>query len=479
MKHRYFIIFSTLVLAPSAPAHATDSQWLDINKMVVAQNDIAAASGVGVAAAQDAPMGQSATGSPNLLPTAPTEDNSDDSLFGTPGGGYFHPFLSLKGEYTDNLFNVKDDTKSNFLTTLTPGIWLAAPQLKEVPIAIISHNTSAGGLQMDLPEYKGFDRYNAYLLGSTDLKFYSEDSDLNDNAIRLEGLFKYNLRSGLSFRAVDRFSRDQDRFDAGNAYAIDKLREYNSNLALGDVKWDFSEKFQAKVGYSNFWVDYKDDIVEFLNRSDNTFFAYGYYKYSVKTALFLQYQYIDVSYDTASLRDNSQDFIFAGINWKSSEKTTLTFKAGYQDRSFKNDIIDATGQSLTDSSNSGLALEMDLQYQIREKSKLTFTVNRKIDESDSYTAFSKEVLGATLRYQQKFTDKIEGFCDLSYERDDYNQVIGSDRKDDRYVFRPSLRYTFRDWLMLELAYQYDTRSSSETLYDYDTNTISLSFNTAL
>jgi len=463
MKHQYHVILATLLLTCPLSAHAGDSIATPASSSV-----------------QDIPMGQGPEKSPDLLPENTRKNDMDESLFGLPGGGYVHPFLSLGTEYTDNLFNVNDNKTSNFLTTITPGIWLSAPQLKEVPIAIMANNTSAGGLQMALPDYKGFDRFNTYLLGSTDFKYYSDDSDRNDHGARLEGLFKYNLRGGLSFRVVDSYTRDQDRFDAASVNATDKLRQYNSNIALSDIDWKFSEKLQAKIEYSNFLLNYNDDSVNFLDRTDNTGSLYGFYNYSVKTALYMQYQYMDVSYDNSALRDNTQNYIYGGINWKYSNKIAVNLKAGYQKRDFKNDAADESINAITDSNNSGLALELLLQYQIREKTKVSLTLNHKIDESDSFTALSKEVSGSTFRYQQQFTERISGICDFAYEHADYNQTLTSyDRTDDRYIFKPAIQYVFRDWLMLELAYQFDTRDSADNIYDYDTNTVSLSFNTAL
>jgi hypothetical protein len=464
MKHRYHVILATLLFTCPLSTHAGDST---------------ATPAPAPGSVQDIPMGQGPEKSPNLLPENTRKNDVDEGLFGLPGGGYVHPFLSLGTEYTDNLFNVNENKISNFLTTITPGIWLAAPQLKEVPIAIIANNTSAGGLQMAMPDYKGFDRFNTYLLGSTDFKYYSEDSDLNDNGARLEGLFKYNLRGGLSFRVVDSFTRGQDRFDAANVNATDKLRQYNSNIALSDIDWKFSEKLQAKIEYSNFLLNYNDDSVDFLDRTDNTGSLYGIYNYSVKTALYMQYQYMDVSYDNSVLRDNTQNYIYGGINWKYSNKIAVNLKAGYQQRDFKNDAVNES-QAITDSNNGGLALELLLQYQIREKTKVSLTLNHKIDESDSYAAFSKEILGSTFRYQQQFTERINGICDFAYEHAGYNQTLAYyDRTDDRYIFKPAVQYVFRDWLMIELAYQYDTRDSAENIYNYDTNTVTLSFNTAL
>jgi polysaccharide biosynthesis protein VpsM len=426
--------------------------------------------------APDMPMGQG-TDNTSLLPEDDFANASDNDLFGTPGGGYFHPFISIGGEYTDNLFNVDSDHKSNFLTTISPGLWLSLPRRKEVPLHIAPNNTSAGGLQMDLPEYEAFDRINAYLLGGLNYKMYSENSDLNDYDAIVEGLFKYNLRGGLSFELIDRFTRSQDRFDIGNATA-EELRQFHSNIAMANIDWLFTEKLRAKLEYSNFFLNYNDEIDEFLNRDDNAISLYGFYSYSVKTSLFLQYQFIDVSYDTAELKDNEQNYIYGGINWVSSAKTSFRFKAGYQYKEYKNTTVNDAVEASDNLDNNAFALELAFQYKITDKTGITFTASHKLEESDSFNALDKAVIAGALRYEQEFTERLQGIIDLRYENADYGQIT-DEREDNRYVARPALQYVFREWLMAELAYQYDTRDSSDSFYDYDTNTISFSLNSAL
>lgn len=472
MKIPISIFCASLLL----PANITTAQELKVHDIdIVSQNSTLLASASSI---QDMPMGQGASGdTPSLLPEDDSGNASDDDLFGTVGGGYVHPFLGLSGEYTDNLFNVDHDTKSNFLTTISPGLWLSLPRRKEVPLHIAPNNTSAGGLQAALPEYEGFDRINAYLLGALNFKIYSEDSDLNDYDGVLEGLFKYNLRNGLSFEAVDRFTRSQDRFDIGNATAED-LRQFHSNIFIADADWLFTEKFRAKLEYSNFYLDYKDSIDDFMNRDDNAIALYGYFNYSMKTSLFLQYQYVDVSYDTATLKDNEQNYFYGGVNWVSSAKTSFNLKAGYQDREYKNSTVNDAVEASDNIDNDAFALELAFQYKLTDKTGLTLAGSHKLEESDSFDALDKAVWAGDLRYEQEFTERLQGIIDFRYENADYGKVSG-DRNDDRYVFRPALQYVFKDWLMAELAYEFDTRNSSDDFYNYDTNTISFSLNSAL
>jgi hypothetical protein len=400
----------------------------------------------------------------------------DGDLFGTPGGGYVHPFLNISGEYTDNLFNVKNNEKSNFLTRITPGIWLALPRSKEVPITINPNNTSPGGLHVALKDTKGFDRINAYILGALEFKDYSEDSDLNDYDARVEGLFQINLRGGLSFRAIDRFSRSQDRFGLDNATS-GNLRQYYSNIVLTDLDWDFSEKLRTKIEYSNFSLEYSDDINNEFDRTDNSFSWYGYYDYSPKTSLLLQYQYITTRYDTAVIKDNNNSFIYGGIDWSASDKTFLHLKAGYQQKKFTNDTLNDSIETAEDT--DGLAIELAMDYQFTQKTGMTFTLSHKLDESDTVSTLNKRVSKSVFQYHQKFTDRLLGRLMLSYETDDYLQDLEVDRDDNRYIVQPAIQYVFRDWLMAELAYSYDTRNSTMNTFDYKTHTLFFSLNSAL
>lgn len=469
MVKKYKSVLLSLLFVPPVAASVSASQDVQVNDMIiVARNDvIAAASPV----SQDMPLGQGADAQPSLLP----EDSAGTGdVFGIRGG-YLHPYLSISEEYSDNLFNVNVDEKENWLTTISPGLWLSLPRTKEVPITITPHNTSPGGLQLALHDFEGFDRYHFYLLGGLDIKFYSEDSDLNDTNAKAEGMFQYNLRSGLTLQVVDRYTYGQDRFDAGSSTA-NGVRRYNSNIFQGTADWDFSEKFRAKLDYANFLLDYNDVRDSFLDRTDNSLSAYAIYKYSPKTDFFVEYRFVDVSYDqnTAELKDNTNNFIYAGVNWDTTEKTSLRLKVGYQDKNYSDDTVDnANGNP------DGFALEGELKYQFTVKTNMALRLSHKIDETDSSVALNKKVFAASFFYNQQFAERWKGVCYIGFENADYDQIIPVERNEDRFVFSPAIEYFFRDWLMGELKYTYDTRNSTDDFFDYSTNRIMLSLNFAL
>lgn len=398
-----------------------------------------------------------------------TGAESDDSdLFGVRGG-YFHPYITLGTEYTDNVFNIAEDTTSSWVGRVAPGVWFALPRTRTVPIQVAMSNTSAGGLVHSLKDIGGTERYQAYALGGLDYRAYSDDSDLNTTDGRLEGLFRYNFRGGLSLQVLDTYNHGQDRF-AIDAATDDNLRTYDSNIIMGTADYDITEKLRAKFDYSNFMLDYDDEENDFLDRSDNVADLYGYFKYSPKTSFYLQYRYVDVGYDSATEKDNKQHYGYGGIQWYSTDKVSLDFKAGYQTRDYEESLVSESYDW------DGFTFDLRSQYRVTEKTQMSLDAYSRSEESDSGGATDKLVLGALFNYQQKFTEKISGVVDFLYEKSDYSEVVDLDRDDDRIYIKPALRYVFRDWMMTELAYSFDKRDSSDDIFDYDSNTFMLNFN---
>jgi len=424
--------------------------------------------------AADMPMGQPEGGGVSLLPED-VSDPGDDELFGTEGG-YFHPYISLDLEYTDNLYNLDDRFEDgeieNLLTIISPGIWFALPRKKIIPISINPNNSSPGGLQLQFEDYEGTDRFEAYALGGLDFKFYSEDSDLDKTDGLVEGLMRYNMRGGLALQLVDRFTHGQDQMEVGSLIRA-QIRDFDSNFFMATGDWDITEKFRIQLDYFNFSLWYDDEINQFLDRVDNGFNLYGYFNYSLKTSFFLEYKFVDVAYDQRTEIDNTSNFWYGGIKWDTTEKLALLFKLGYQKKKYDDVNL---GQEDFD----GMVYDLQLTYRYSEKTIFEFDLYRTNEETDNYQDIDKTVIGAAFTYKQKFSERWSGSLGLIYEDAQYSALVDVDDRDDQTVFvEPAIQYLFRDWLMFELAYEYETRESNDDLFDYKTNTIMFNVNFAL
>lgn len=404
-------------------------------------------------------------------------NTTGEELFGKEGG-YFHPYVSAGYEYTDNLYKVNDtfplgDT-SNSKIVISPGIWYATPRTKNIPITINPNNTSPGGLQYQLEDGNSFDRFQAYALGGLDFNFYSEDSDLNNTDGELEGLLRYNMPTGLGLQLVDRYTKGEDDFNVSTA-ARDQEREFYSNLFMATADWSITEKLRTKLDYTNFYLSYDDEINRFLDRTDNGVDLYGYFTYSPKTDLFLQYQFVRADYDESTRLDSDSNFFYGGLEWDATGKTELLAKIGYQTKSFDNALVEKNDFD-------GFVYQLRLRYNYSEKTRLQLASYRTNEAADVFGASDQTVLGVAFRYDQKFTDKLSGSFDFIYEDIEYSNVdiiTQQDRDDDTFTARPALQYLFRRWLMFELAYEYEKRDSNEDIYEYDVNTFMFNANFSL
>ncbi len=151
----------------------------------------------------------------------------------------------------------------------------------------------------------------------------------------------------------------------------------------------------------------------------------------------------------------------------------MTGKIGTQTRTYAEDAVAGSYDS------SNLTYELQALYQRTFKTSLDLSLYGQSEESNSSLAVDMNVWGVELGYNQQLTDKLSGSISGTYEYTKYNQILESERNERRYTISPALRYEFRDWVMVELAYNYDKRDSSDNLFDYTTNTVILNFSFSL
>lgn len=429
------------------------------------------------------------------------EEATTQRIFGLRGG-YFHPFLSLRGEWTDNLYNLNFDETENFQTTVTSGLWVSLPRTEKIPLKFNTRNSAVGGLRFSLPQDDSFERFRVYAGGLFDYKNNSADSELNYIAWRAEGMYQQNLPAGISFRFVDQFARDQDRIDIGSFsredFRVDNenifvasspsgTRSYYSNLADFSIHSEMSHRFSTRFSYANFYLDYDGAENQWLDRVDNRFSASAIYRHSPKTNIFVEYDYTYITYNSDTYKDSDNEVIYLGMNWNGSSKSSLQAKAGYQQKQYSSSIQDDTGTySPSRQNNTGtFTTKIQFRYHITDKTNMSLSVYKALEETDSLNNQGRNTTAGSLDYTQQFTYKIHGSLNLSYEKSSYDEFTSielndriSGREDKRFTVRPSLRYIFRDWLMGEIAYTFENCDSSDNLYDYTSNSVLLSLNIA-
>lgn len=398
------------------------------------------------------PTGQSKT------KTVSEEEGIGADIFGDQGGRY-HPFIVVQEVYTDNLFATHDNEKSDFITTISPGIWLAFPANREKLLSMDTTTTSPGGLKLSRVKPEASRRYQTYFLYSPEVVLYSDFSDHDHFNHRAEALFQYNFNSGLSFDLIDIF-HDREEI-AGNGV-------YNTMYRHQDNLFDFittyeppSKKIKVQFDYSNYDLGYKDNAVEYRDRNDNSFGVSVFYKFWPKTSLFVEYDYSDIDFDSASTYDNAESRYYGGVTWDLTAKTRGTFKLGYMDKDFDSAAIE---------DQDGLSLEIQTQHNLTPKRSLQINGYRKFHESDIEGASSFMSTGIDVGLRQRFTEKWSGTFNVFYENNEYNEI---DRDDDFFGLGPALRFKPKNWMYFDLGYYYYNNDSNITTYDYNAQQILL------
>jgi hypothetical protein len=217
-----------------------------------------------------------------------------------------------------------------------------------------------------------------------------------------------------------------------------------------------TEKLRFRVDYANFAVDYRQTDNDFRDRTDNAFSGYVFFKIRPKTALFMQYRHIDMTYDVQTdQRDSAIEDYLLGITWDLTAKTRGNLSAGYGTREYQDRDLDEADR---------IIFQAKLSYLFSPKTQIAINGYHRNEES-VYTDFGYTLTtGASVSYSQTLTRKISFDLDFSYRRDDYkdrlDQTAGTgDTKEAFYTVSPSLSYAVNRWLSASLSYAHRDNSS--------------------
>ncbi|MDH5523351.1 MAG: outer membrane beta-barrel protein [Desulfobulbaceae bacterium] len=373
--------------------------------------------------------------------------------------GYVHPFMSVAMLTSDNIYNAKDDEIGDWSTIYSPGIWLAVPRTKEAKLSVATSNTAPGGLSMFNEKTESFSRYQGFASYGADIEEYNSHTERNTVKQAAEGFLQYNFRGGLSIDLIDKYIDSEDPLGTGDSTVIDAFKH---NLVQVIADYRITDKIRFRADYNNFHLNYDLNVSSGMDRDDNSYAGYLFYKYSPKTSAFINYQYVDVNYDTNTIQDNKQNQYKLGINWAPTVKTKLIGLIGITDRSSDNTAGDT----------SAFTAQLTAAHQLTAKTSLQIVAAQQVSESTVSTAAYSNDTTISVSVREDFTLKIAGNLEVSYGRFNFHENTGAwSRTDHTYSFAPSLRYMFKDWLMADLGYEYSERDSDNDAYDYNTNKI--------
>lgn len=413
---------------------------------------------------------QDAQGDPETLPspksTVQDHESAIEDLYQQilgPASGYIRPFLSIEGGYSDNIFNTRDNEKDDFFTIISPGLWVAMPQSKEVVLNINTSNTAPGGLANELQRLNIQRKFQTYALYEADIIRYASE-DQNDTIDHtLEGMLFYTLPNDLRLGLIDKYIHSFDDFREGLS-SDGVLEKFDSNVLILSADYTFNPKFSIEGIYSNFYLDYDRSEKAFRDRIDHTGILYLNYDYSRKTSFFLNGEYIRSVFDTATQYDADQYNLYVGLQWQPSGKTSVRTRLGFVNRSLDSGDVDDASE---------FAGDLQIRYDISRKTSLTLlgASNVEVPDTNNYSFMRNNLL--RFGYRHKITSKkFAGIVAYGSWRN-YQGGRQDDRDDDVFRLSPYVQYNLREWMKVRLNYTYENLDSTINTKDYNSNIILL------
>lgn len=350
--------------------------------------------------------------------------------------GFFHPSLSIAEYYTDNVFNSRDK-RDDFITLISTGIEASLP--------------GTGRVKRYLVNVK-------YLLDSEIFSKYSSENTINQ---KLENLFQYNFKGGLSIKIAEKFVKSHDIRGTGTSTEIDM---FISNRSAITLSYDISPKSMVKFDYSNFFISYDASRNNFRDHIRNSFSWYFFYKFKQKTAVFFEYEFVDIAYDKDDVLDSLEQLFYGGIQWDITAKSKGSFKAGFGDKNFTNSTT-ATGKDFI--------LELKIDHAFTQKTSLNLTASRKTEETN--ILLTNHIINSAVKigYRQKFVKKLTGILNFSYVNTNYEGSLPDtrERDDDMFGVDLAFQYELKKWLQTATGYILSNRNSNFSSFDYTSNKV--------
>ncbi|MBN3038438.1 MAG: outer membrane beta-barrel protein [Candidatus Omnitrophica bacterium] len=387
---------------------------------------------------------------PFYFPYTPESDNWFQPIYhpyDTPDEKpVFSPFISVRQMYDDNIFLTDDDKRDDWITTVNPGFRFE-PRLKK----------------------HGF--YFDYL---ADLNFYADYDDQNNFNHLANIAGKLDITKKARIDLYDRFSYFSEQSGSEDTNRIDRTQ----NLGQGNLTFMFN-KLDLTLGYENRYEDYRsDDAIGPLNgvpltyndldRVENEGAVEAALKLWKKTALLLTMDYGTIDHDTGNKNDSDYFDFLVGLRGQPTAKCVAEARIGYRDQDY-DDFEDFSSVVFDGSIIENFTPRDSLRLDLKR------TTNDTIYTDNVY--FESTYIGAG--YKHGFTERLFGHIGMSYQLNYYPiETTEGDqtdnREDDFWSYGAGITYVFPKNFVAELKYQFRTRDSNFSIYDYENSRINAS-----
>jgi hypothetical protein len=354
------------------------------------------------------------------------------------------PRVNYKGEWESNIYQTKDDEKSDYLHHIGAGLGLDYTRDKDNYLRI------------------GYDAVNVRY------SEYDKNNYWKHNVLATAG-----YKSPIGFYALfsERFNQSSDPYDNDDAYSTDGdiTKRWTNDAKLG-LGFEFSDRIRTEVYYKNYIKEFHSFSDKHKDRMEHSPGIIGYYKFMPKTSALFEYRATFTKYtEQESISDNAKGYddntsqdstyhrFFVGLHWDATAKITGDLKLGWGYKDYDNDK-DNNGNDYDD--DSTWIAETRLAYQLFQKTSLRFRLLREDKDDTNAQTSGYEHTKVGIGFDQGITDQLKVVGDFDYTLDTFDYDAKDDNDVDIYNAKIGLNYDFNEWLGAGIAYNYRDKSNS-------------------
>lgn len=387
------------------------------------------------------------------------------------------PRISVQEQYDDNIDLQPDDENSDWITLVAPGISLA----------LEGEDTS-----MNLDYQIGF-------------SFYADDSSRDSTTHQAQAAWEQRVSEHLHFHLFDNFVRSEDPVIAADGEIEDIRRDreiYYRNVGETSLSYQFRQEDAVTAGYRNRYLDDTSSRDEdsighegFMNVDSwltpqygigltshctdgqfevaDDFRQYGAgitasYRWETSRRVYGRYDFLHHDFDEAATATERNDYEVhqgvLGMSVQLGTPTELSAEAGY----YLQDYID-------EGELDGIVFSGGLKTHVGRTS-----LNLAASGGYGEDYFSSENLGSSSyrkimgSVDHLVTENLRIFASASYRWEEFfGADTDRDRKDEVWLARGGLSYSFWRWLTLSLEGAHMERDSDDPTAEFVDNRVTL------
>lgn len=379
------------------------------------------------------------------------------------GAGDFtlNPSIAVSEEYNDNIFETRDNKRSDFITRLLPGIAMS---------------------------------YSAYfwdwdLAYNYDYRYYAKNTRNNDNTHNLLGTGHIRLLEDFMFLDLnDTYSRVSLNIARDRTQESLFLDQSDSNTFIASPYFQFhpGPKLTTKTGYRYINVWFKDPSG--IDRRDHVGFMETTYELSPKLNLTANYTYTHENSVNPYDRHNP----YIGFRYEFKERSFFFGQGGYIWFNSKNGVatndpfwnvgLTHAFERFSVTLATGVQYPIDPQSGVTRETDYSLAVNKELSRGSiglnlSYAKYSGDNINIENRYSGGITagydlmTKLNGTLSCNVDRYDHR---GSNSTTTRFLVNPGLNYSLPKEISLALNYSFiDSSSHGISTDNYHANRVML------